>query len=197
MQKETNNWPSTRLARPLPTVTQEFLSTATSNATFPGLTSEQERQTLIRSLTTFLQDVRYGGTIQEAFEGYNIKKAYRHAPNVVEHAMIAMIKHVSDTIDANKRLSTAQDYVMCMDNLLGSNFGGNYTFEDFRIICQEMIVAKYFERCKHHEFVDAWNKYDDRKTEEARRRSREIAKNHEFAMNEQFKLKRTRIPYSQ
>ena len=98
--------------------------------------------------------------------------------------MIAMIKHVSDTIDANKRLSTAQDYVMCMDNLLGSNFGGNYTFEDFRIICQEMIVAKYFERCKISEFVHAWRNYDQRKLEAARRRQQAIRMEHERAQEE-------------
>ena len=108
----------------------------------------------------------------------------RKAPGLTMRAMVAMIKHVSDTIDANKRLNTAQEYTMCMDYLVNDDFGGNYTLEDFRIICEEMIVAKYFERCKVSEFVHAWRNYDERKLEAARRRQQAIRIEHERAQEQ-------------
>jgi hypothetical protein len=138
----------------------------------------------MRSLTTFLQEDKYSGSVDTAFKGYNIRQAMRKEPELTMRAMVAMIKYVSDTIDANKRLTTAREYATCMDYLMNDDFGGNYTLEDFRIICEDIIVAKYFERCKISEFVHAWRNYDQRKLEAARRRQEAIRMEHERAQEE-------------
>lgn len=118
----------------------------------------------------------YEGTIDEAWEGYSISMAMRHAPIPTRHAMINLVKHVSDMVDAAKRLETLQDYDLCVDYLLKSKFGGNYTLLDFRLICEQLIKAKSYNRLKVAEFVAAWEKYDEAKTDYARERNANYAR---------------------
>lgn len=113
----------------------------------------------------------FTGTVEDAWEGYSVSMAMRHAPIPTRHAMINLVKHVSDMVDAAKRLETLQEYDLCVSYLLQSNFGGNYTLLDFRLICEGLIKAKNFNRLKVAEFVAEWEKYDEAKTNHARERS--------------------------
>ncbi len=81
--------------------------------------------------------------------------------------MMQLVKYVSDTLDMNKRLKSAQDYMLVVERLISDDYGKHFTLEDFRYICERMLEAKYFERCKFPEFLDAWRKHDDRKTQHA------------------------------
>lgn len=108
----------------------------------------------------------------ERFNGTNIRTALKMDPDKTRLTMALMIKNVSDAVDANKRMSTMAEYADCVEWLLTDNFGGNYTLEDFRAICDELATAKTFGRLKRGEFISAWQAYDTKKTAAAHERNR-------------------------
>jgi len=98
--------------------------------------------------------------------------------------MAQLVKYVSDELDMNKRLSTQEEYGRTVERLLDNPFGKNYTFEDFRVICERMIAKKYYERCKWYEFKEAWEEYDGVKDAESARRRSDYARQAEQEQTE-------------
>lgn len=119
----------------------------------------------------------------ERFNGTNIRTALKLDPDKTRATLIAMVKNVSDAVDANKRMSSMAEYADCVEWLLTDNFGGNYTIEDFRAICDELGTTKTFGRLKRGEFISAWQAYDSKKTAAAHERNRlaEIKRENEAA----------------
>ena len=112
-------------------------------------------------------------TVSDAYAGTPISRLVRQAPELTRHAMVTLVKHVSDTLDMNKRLKSTEEYLDTVRRLLDNPFGKNYTIEDFRVICDRMIGKKYYERCKWYEFKEAWEEYDGVKDAESARRRAE------------------------
>lgn len=81
--------------------------------------------------------------------------------------MMNLVKHVSDLVDVAQRLKTMAEYDLCVQYLLRSDFGGNYTLEDFRRICEGLIRNVNYNRLKVDTFVKAWEAYDRDKTNHA------------------------------
>lgn len=119
------------------------------------------------SLRTTSEITPYNGTLDDAWEGYNIRTAMREAPELTRAAMINLVKHVSDLVDVAQRLKTMAEYDLCVQYLLRSDFGGNYTLEDFRRICEGLIRNVNYNRLKVETFVKAWEAYDRDKTNHA------------------------------
>lgn len=136
--------------------------------------------------------------MDDAWEGFSIRTAMRQAPKPTRAAMINLVKHVSDLVDAGKRLATLQEYDITVDYLLKSNFGGNYTLEDFRRICEGLVKSKNYNRLKVAEFVEAWESYDRDKTNHAhvrnerqrREQENEAAKRSDLAITKLGEYKR-------
>jgi len=130
------------------------------------------------SLRTSLQNIcalgPYRGDLDDAWSGTPLTMAVRCAPEVTRVAMMQLVKFVSDTLDMNKRLKSTQEYMDTVERLIDNDYGRMFTLEDFRYICERMIEAKYYERCKFPEFLDAWRKHDQTKTAHAHVRNRRM-----------------------
>lgn len=174
MQKEMNNLPSMQLDPQLLLGGRGLLSAATSSESFMPNINPQARLNLQMSIVGSLRKDKMI-TTRDAFGGTPLSLLLRQAPELSRHAMVMLVKYVSDTLDMNKRLKTTEEYMDTVRRLLDNPYGKNYTLEDFRVICDRMIGKKYFERCKWYEFKEAWEEHDGIKHSEGMRRQYEQA----------------------
>lgn len=86
-------------------------------------------------------------------EGTNIRSALRVRPEETKAAILAMVKGVSDYVDAKKRLETASDYILTTEMIL--EVFPVFKLEELRLVCDRMKTGYYggfYERLKAAEF---------------------------------------------
>jgi len=90
---------------------------------------------------------------------------------------VKLIIHVSEFVDAKKRLEKIEDYTYTAE-LLMDRFP-SFTLEDFKLATERIKSASLYERLKTAEFVSAFQTYEESKLDIARRRQEEFRNHYE------------------
>ena len=165
MNTPTKSKPSTLSTELLQTVGKDWYLSSPKIAEL----TPAERQTLkatstARSLQSLQELDASQLTLETCFKCTNVKTALRCDEIGSRAALVAMISRTAKFVDANKTLTTTEEIVMTVNELLTTY--PCFTLSDWRLACYMMAkeaFGPYYERLKLAQFVECFRKYEELK----------------------------------